>query len=52
MIVQYRKKRFAQKSWNEPKIKLNFYNSTFRGQLLTREKIKAGSKKSKSNPSN
>ena len=37
--MQYCKKRFAQKSWIEPKIKLNSYNSTFLVQLLTRNKL-------------
>ena len=44
MIMQYCKKRFAQKSWIEPKIKLNSYNSIFLVQLLPE---KTGIKKSK-----
>ncbi len=29
MIIQYSEKGFVQKSWNEPKTKLNSYNSLF-----------------------
>ena len=43
MIVQYTK--FVQNSWNELKIKLNFYNSVVLVQLLTWKKLEVKRKK-------